>query len=110
MVVVFRKNAEVAQISLPVENNTIKGINRDFYQLLEANNHGIGYFDPGWLIIREEEDGSLAVQKNDLTFYISAIAIYKLKILKPLLIILFLFGYLIIAGKMIFMWQLVIMV
>ena len=66
----LRKNSEVDEISFPLENNTIYGVNRDFYQLLEANNHGTGYFDPGWLVIREEEDGSLAVQKHDLTFHI----------------------------------------
>ena len=68
----LRQNSEVEEISFPLENNTINGVNRDFYQLLETNNHGTGYFDPGWLVIREEKDGSLAVQKHDLTFHIES--------------------------------------
>lgn len=63
-------NSKVSEISLPLENNTIKGVNRDFYEQLETNNHSYGYFDPGWVVIREDDDGSLAVQKNELTFQI----------------------------------------
>ncbi|MCC0175555.1 hypothetical protein I4641_00990 [Waterburya agarophytonicola K14] len=63
-------NSSVKEISIPLENNSIKGVDRDFYEQLEANNFGTGYFDPGWLVIREEEAGSLAVQKDNLTFHI----------------------------------------
>lgn len=61
---------EVNENILPLENNSIKGINREFYEQLKANNYGRGYFDPGWVIIKEEDDGSLAVKKNELTFHI----------------------------------------
>lgn len=63
-------NLETKESNLPLANNSIKGIDREFYEQLEANNHGQGHFDPGWLVIREENDGSLAVKKNELTFHI----------------------------------------
>jgi hypothetical protein len=53
-----------------LENNTVGGLNIEFYDHLHRSNAGKGYFDPGWLILREEEDGSLAVQKQDLTLHI----------------------------------------
>ncbi len=42
----------------------------DFYWQLHANNCGEGYFDSGWYILKQESDGSLAVQKNGLTVHI----------------------------------------
>ena len=64
------KNKETENNSLPVKNNRIKGIDRDFYVQLEASNSGTGYFDPDWLVTKQEEDGSLAVKKDGLTFHI----------------------------------------
>jgi hypothetical protein len=63
-------NLEVNSNNLPLSNNSIKGVDRDFYEQLETNNYGTGYFDPGWIIIKEEDDGSLAVKKNELTLQI----------------------------------------
>jgi HopA1 effector protein family len=54
----------------PIENNTVRGLNIEFYDQLHTSNCGEGYFDPGWLILKQEEDGSLAVQKQDLTLHI----------------------------------------
>jgi HopA1 effector protein family len=42
----------------------------DFYAQLEASNHGRGYFDPSWQVLRLEPDGSMAVTKGGLTLYI----------------------------------------
>jgi hypothetical protein len=65
------KNNVLSPIEQPaLENNTIGGLNIEFYDHLHRSNVGKSYFDPGWLILREEEDGSLAVQKQDLTLHI----------------------------------------
>lgn len=53
-----------------LENNTFMGVNLQFYQQLHEQNQGKGYFDSGWVVLREEEDGSLAVRKHELTLHI----------------------------------------
>ena len=53
-----------------LENKTYLGVDQSFYQRLHASNQGTGYFDPGWLVIKEESDKSLDVIKNNLTLYI----------------------------------------
>jgi hypothetical protein len=53
-----------------LENNSFMGVNLQFYQQLHESNQGEGYFDPGWVILREEEDSSLAVKKYELTLHI----------------------------------------
>ncbi|MBW4509294.1 MAG: hypothetical protein KME64_22645 [Scytonematopsis contorta HA4267-MV1] len=52
------------------ENNTLLGVDLEFYERLHENNHGLGYFDPAWSVVREEIDGSLAVSKNGLRLHI----------------------------------------
>lgn len=54
----------------PLKNELLRGVNRDFYAQLHEANPGQGYFDPDWSIVRQESDGSLAVQKEDLTVHI----------------------------------------
>ncbi|MBW4656494.1 MAG: hypothetical protein KME20_26130 [Kaiparowitsia implicata GSE-PSE-MK54-09C] len=61
-------NSRVLQQNL--ENNTLQGIDLEFYQRLHQSNAGQGYFDPGWQVLRQEEDGTLAVFKHDLTLHI----------------------------------------
>lgn len=61
-------NPKTKENSLPLANNSIKGVDREFYEQLEANNYGQGHFDPDWLVIWEEDDDNLAVKKNELTF------------------------------------------
>lgn len=53
-----------------LENNTVRGLNIEFYERLHSSNSGEGYFDPGWCVLRQESDGSLAVKKNNLTLHI----------------------------------------
>jgi hypothetical protein len=53
-----------------LENNTFLGIDLAFYEQLDRSNLGEGYFDEGWIVIREEEDGAIAVSKNGLTVHI----------------------------------------
>ncbi len=55
---------------LDLENNTVLGVDVGFYQRLHDSNSGTGYFDPGWSVIREEGDGSLAVTKGGLRLHI----------------------------------------
>lgn len=61
-------NSRVLQQNL--ENNTLLGVDLEFYERLHQSNCGQGYFDPGWQVRRQEEDGSLAVFKHDLTLHI----------------------------------------
>lgn len=52
--------------------NSLVGIDWQFYELLHASNHGIGYFDPNWQVLRQEPDASIAVTKGGLTLYIES--------------------------------------
>jgi HopA1 effector protein family len=64
--------ADKPENNLPIdlENNTILGIDVVFYQKLHNSNFGQGYFEPGWLILQQETDGSLAVNRNGLRLHI----------------------------------------
>jgi hypothetical protein len=53
-----------------IESNSIRGIDWQFYQKLHSCNHGVGYFDPGWQVLRLEPDGSIAVVKDGLHLHI----------------------------------------
>ena len=61
---------DISSVSSPLQNNTVTGLNLEFYEGLHESNCGEGYFDPGWSVLRQEADGSLAVQKNGLTVHI----------------------------------------
>jgi hypothetical protein len=52
-----------------LENHSLHGIDAEFYAALHSHNHGTGYFDPHWEVLRKEPDGSLAVIKGGLTMY-----------------------------------------
>jgi hypothetical protein len=53
-----------------LESHSILEIDEQFYDQLHTNNHGTGYFDPGWLVLRREPDGSIAAIKSGLTLYV----------------------------------------
>lgn len=53
-----------------LENNTFLGVDLKFYERLHKSNSSEGYFDPGWSVLRQESDGSLAVTKGGLTLHI----------------------------------------
>lgn len=53
-----------------LENNTRLGVDIAFYERLHSCNRGRGYFDPGWFVVRQESDGTLAVIKGGLTLHI----------------------------------------
>jgi len=63
-------NSDNLPVYQHLQNNTVVGINLEFYAQLHESNGGEGYFDPGWSVLRQESDGNLAVQKNDLTLHI----------------------------------------
>lgn len=53
-----------------LENNTFLGVDLVFYNRLHESNKGEGYFSPDWLVVKEEPDGALAVNKGGLTLYV----------------------------------------
>ncbi|MEM7579145.1 MAG: T3SS effector HopA1 family protein, partial [Cyanobacteria bacterium P01_A01_bin.80] len=63
-------NNQTNNLPIDLDNNSILGIDIDFYEQLHESNCGAGYFDPGWFILREENDKSLAVKKGSLTLHI----------------------------------------
>ncbi len=67
--------AEPEGAALPpnLENNTLLGIDLEFYERLHQSNRGEGYFDPGWQVMGQESDGSLVVTKGGLTLHIEPV-------------------------------------
>ena len=65
-------NANSANLALHqnLENNTLLGIDREFYERLHASNCSTGYFDHGWQVMQQETDGTLAVTKGGLTLHV----------------------------------------
>lgn len=53
-----------------LENNTFQGVDLGFYERLHESNRGQGYFDPGWRVVKQEDDGTLAVMKDGLTLHL----------------------------------------
>ncbi len=51
-------------------NDTTSGLHVDLSEQLHQQNCGQGYFDPDWLVCRQEADGKLAVKKSGLTLHI----------------------------------------
>ncbi|MBW4480261.1 MAG: hypothetical protein KME54_26345 [Tolypothrix brevis GSE-NOS-MK-07-07A] len=65
-------NAKPAKL-LPhqtLENNYIFDTDCEFYGQLDASNHGVGYLDSGWQVLRQEPDGTLVVIKDGLTLHV----------------------------------------
>jgi hypothetical protein len=63
-------DSETNDLPKDLENNTMLGMDVAFYEQLHDNNKGLGYFDAGWQILREESDGNLAVTKGGLRLHI----------------------------------------
>ncbi len=63
-------DAEENNLPLDLENNTFLGVDLEFYNRIHNSNNGQGYFEPGWSILKEEEDGSLVVRKSGLKLHI----------------------------------------
>jgi hypothetical protein len=56
---------------LNLENNTVMGINVEFYDRLQESNRSSGYFDPDWWILRTENDNTLIVQKGEIILHVN---------------------------------------
>jgi hypothetical protein len=65
-------DADAVDLSLhqDLANNTVLGVDPEFYNRLHTSNKGEGYFDGGWQVIKQESDGTLAVSKGGLTLHI----------------------------------------
>ncbi|MCG9889917.1 MAG: T3SS effector HopA1 family protein [Thermosynechococcaceae cyanobacterium MS004] len=61
---------EALQSCSPDFNKAI-GVKSPFYIALHHHNTGQGYFDPGWLVLKETADGLLVTQKDGLTLHVS---------------------------------------
>lgn len=57
-------------LPLDLENNTLLGVDLRFYERLHESNFGEGYFDPGWSVLTEENDNTLAVTRGGLRLHI----------------------------------------
>jgi len=53
-----------------LENNTLLGVDVTFYNRLHESNRGEGYLSYNWQVVKEEMDGTLAVQRDGLTLHI----------------------------------------
>jgi hypothetical protein len=53
-----------------LENNSVLGVDLEFYEQLHNSNQGEGYFDYGWYVLREEPDDTLAVTQGGLRLHI----------------------------------------
>ncbi|MBD2693469.1 T3SS effector HopA1 family protein [Anabaena catenula] len=53
-----------------LENNSLFGVDLEFYDRLHTRNKSEGYWSHNWQVVREETDSTLAVQKNGLTLHV----------------------------------------
>jgi len=53
-----------------LDNSASVEVDWEFYQQLHENNKGKGWFNPNYRVLRQEGDGSLAVQKLGITVHI----------------------------------------
>jgi hypothetical protein len=53
-----------------LENNTLMGVDLAFYDRLHESNKSEGYFTYDWLVVKQETDDILLIQKNGLTLHI----------------------------------------
>lgn len=73
-------NSDSLESEEDLENNTMRGVNRDFYEGLQNSNCGKGYFDFGWRVLRQESDGLLVVQKNGLRLHVECASVAPLQL------------------------------
>lgn len=63
-VLAANNNHHSCQCRLNLSENNSLGVDIDFYEQLHHSNHGTGYYEPNWQILRIEPDGSMAVKKR----------------------------------------------
>lgn len=54
------------------ENKSYLDVDVDFYDSLHASNTGTGYYDHGWLIIKQVSHDNFSVKKNGLTLLVNS--------------------------------------
>ncbi|EFA68524.1 hypothetical protein CEP10_12480 [Cylindrospermopsis raciborskii S07] len=64
------ENIDSSKLNKQLENNSLFGVDLEFYDRLHNGNKGKGYWSHNWEIVKEETDGTLAVYKNGLTLHI----------------------------------------
>lgn len=65
-----KAESEETTLPLKLENNTLLGIDLEFYERLHQSNCGEGYFAPNWQVIGQESNSSWVVTKGGLTLHI----------------------------------------
>lgn len=63
--------AAAAQQSAEIKNNTINGVDINFYRQLQQHNPGRGYLDPDWQVVATTETNELVVVKDGLHLHIN---------------------------------------
>ncbi|WP_445633507.1 DUF3396 domain-containing protein [Nostoc sp. DSM 114161] len=76
-------NVNDSDINQNLENNTYLGVDVAFYDRLHESNTTEGYFSPGWQVIKQENDGVLAVQQGGLTLHINPAKHLQLDVQSP---------------------------
>ena len=66
----LKSNSANLALHQNLENNTLLGIDREFYERLHTSNCSTGYFDHGWQVLQQETDGTLAAIKGGLTLHV----------------------------------------
>jgi hypothetical protein len=59
-----------AQPYQDLKNNTLLGVDTQFYDRLHEHNTGTGYFDPNWAVIGWEDAQTLIMKKGDITLHV----------------------------------------
>ncbi|MEB3213802.1 MAG: T3SS effector HopA1 family protein [Leptolyngbyaceae bacterium] len=54
-----------------LKNNSRRGLDADIYDVLQAHNHGTGYFEADWCVERVLQTGVVRVEKDGLTLHIN---------------------------------------
>ncbi|MDJ0735409.1 MAG: T3SS effector HopA1 family protein [Nostocaceae cyanobacterium] len=74
---IYYEGSFVKQISQPIKTNeqilrqiASAEVDWEFYEQLEKNNHSKGWFHSDYLVLKQEDDNSLAVTYDGITFHI----------------------------------------
>jgi hypothetical protein len=63
--------AATAQQPSQIKNNTVNGVDINFYRQLRQSNPSHGYLDPDWQVVAETDAGELVVLKDGLHLHIN---------------------------------------
>lgn len=63
-------DADEKTLQFDLENNSLMGIDTAFFQRLHDANSGLGYFEPGWTVLKIEDHDVLVVKRSGLRLYI----------------------------------------